>query len=117
MSYIKKGQDARVEDYSAFADNQYHRFTTLDPEVEAFKIKTIFIVGMLTEACVKYTSIDGIKLGYEVIVIEDAVTSFLPEDKQRDLEEVRGWGVQVMKLREFEDKYSPGRKRANGKEQ
>ncbi|XDG02916.1 hypothetical protein ABKA04_002531 [Annulohypoxylon sp. FPYF3050] len=102
VNYIKKAQDHRVDSYSAFADNQYHRFTTLNSELSLHSIETLIVTGLLTNACVRGTSIDGIKLGYEVILIEDATESTSAEDKEAAIKELEGWGVQVMNLTTWE---------------
>lgn len=33
VNYNNKAQDHSVDSYSAFADNQYYQFTTLDPRL------------------------------------------------------------------------------------
>lgn len=92
VNYIKKAQDHSVDSYSAFADNQYHRFTTLDSELSIHSIDTFILTGLVTNACVRGTAIDGIKLGYEVILIEDATESITAAAKQTAIEELEGWG-------------------------
>ncbi|KAL1606778.1 hypothetical protein SLS60_004185 [Paraconiothyrium brasiliense] len=92
VHYIKKAQDHSVDSYSAFADNQYHRFTTLHSELSLHSISTFVIAGLITSACVRGTSIDGIKLGYEVILIEDATESISAEDKAKAIAELKAWG-------------------------
>lgn len=92
MNYIKKAQDHSVDSYSAFADNQYHRFTTLNSELSLHRIGTIVVTGLITNACVRGTCIDGIKLGYEVILIEDATETISDSIKASTIEELEGWG-------------------------
>ncbi|KAF2838263.1 Isochorismatase hydrolase [Patellaria atrata CBS 101060] len=103
VNYIKKAQDHRVDSYSAFADNQYHRFTTLNDELSRHDIKKLVITGLITSACVRGTAIDGTKLGYQVTLIEDATESISQEDKDRAIEELSGvWGVDVVPLAQWE---------------
>lgn len=92
VNYIKKAQNHSVDSYSAFADNQYHQFTTLNTELTVHGIETIIVTGLITNACVRGTSIDGIKLGYEVVLIEDATESISEEIKQAAIQELEGWG-------------------------
>lgn len=92
VHYIKKAQDHSVDIYSAFADNQYHRFTTLDRELSMHGIDTLVITGLVTTACVRGTAIDGIKLGYEVVLVEDATESGTEAAKQTAIEELKEWG-------------------------
>lgn len=101
VHYIKKAQDHSIDSYSAFADNHYHRFTTLNSELSLHGIKTIVVAGLITSACVRGTSIDGIKLGYQVILIEDATESISAEDKAKAIRELENWGRCRPDLRAF----------------
>lgn len=92
VNYIKKAQNHSVDSHSAFADNQYHQFTTLNSELTLHGIETMIITGLITNACVRGTSIDGIKLGNEVILIEDATESISAELKAAAIAELEGWG-------------------------
>jgi nicotinamidase/pyrazinamidase len=69
---IYKGQDPNIDSYSAFYDNKYLRATGLDQYLLEKKISKLFVMGLATDYCVKYTCLDAIKLGYEVYVILDA---------------------------------------------
>jgi nicotinamidase-related amidase len=92
VNYIKKAQDHSVDSYFAFADNQYHRFTTLDRELTLHGIETLVITGLVTTACVRGTAIDGIKLGYEVVLVEDPTESGTEARKQTAIKELKEWG-------------------------
>ncbi|ORY13613.1 Isochorismatase-like protein [Clohesyomyces aquaticus] len=65
----------KAQNHSAFADNQYHRFMTLYWEVAIYGIETLVVVGLVMNACVRGTWIGGAKLGYEVVLVEDATES------------------------------------------
>jgi isochorismate hydrolase len=54
--------------------------------------ETIIMTGLITNACVRGTSIDGIKMGYEVILIEDATETISAEIKESAIKELEGWG-------------------------
>lgn len=69
---IYKGQNIDVDSYSGFFDNDGKNKTELDEYLKENNIKTLYIVGLATDFCVKYTSLDAIKLGYDVYVIKDA---------------------------------------------
>lgn len=116
VNYIKKAQDHSVDSYSAFADNQYHRFTTLDRELMVHSIEKIVITGLVTNACVRGTAIDGIKLGYEVFLLEDATEATTEALKSAAIEELEGWGVQVLSTADWETKNPTGLKRRALKE-
>ena len=38
-------------------------------------IKTIFIWGLIAEACVSQSALDLLKMGYEVYLVKDGITS------------------------------------------
>lgn len=77
--FIKKGMDARVEMYSAFADS-FGNMTAgsggvsddLDKIMKEQNIAEVFVVGVAGDYCVKYTALDAAKAGFKVYVIEDA---------------------------------------------
>ena len=115
VNYIKKAQDHSVDSYSAFADNQYHRFTTLHSELALHGVETLVVTGLVTNACVRGTSIDGVKLGYEVVLVEDATEATSDEAKEGAIEELEGWGVQVVKLKDWEDANPTRERRASSR--
>ncbi|KAL3420534.1 isochorismatase [Phlyctema vagabunda] len=103
VNYIKKAQNHTIDSYSAFTDNQYRRFTTLDSELRLHSIERLVITGLITSACVRGTAIDGTKLGYQVTVIEDATDSISQDSKDSAIEELRSvWNVNVISLAQWE---------------
>ena len=50
--------------------------TELKDELEAKGIKKLVIAGLVTHGCVKATSLDGLKHGYQVTLVSDAHSSF-----------------------------------------
>ncbi len=77
---INKGQDKRVEMFSAFADafgNKGTGAASFDL-AEYFKEKGIgrvFIVGLAGDYCVRCTAVDAKKEGFEVFMVEEGVRS------------------------------------------
>jgi nicotinamidase/pyrazinamidase len=69
---IYKGSDKTVDSYSAFFDNEHLRSTTLADYLHEQKVMDIYIIGLATDYCVKYTCLDAVGLGFKVHVIEDA---------------------------------------------
>lgn len=62
---IYKGQDPDNEAYSIF--------TKENKDIISSKVKAtdLYISGLATDVCVKETCLDGLRLGYNVIMIED----------------------------------------------
>ena len=72
---IEKGQDSRVEMYSAFTDpfeNPSVTTSGLAVLLQKEKITHAYIVGLAMDYCVKHTAVDAKKEGFEVYVIEEA---------------------------------------------
>lgn len=83
--------------------NQHYRFTTLNDELQAHKIDNLVLSGLVTNACVRGTSMDGIKLGYNVTLLSDATESTTQQTKDRAIAELEAFGVYVMTTAEWEE--------------
>ena len=66
--------------------------------------KSLYIVGLATDYCVKHTVLDACKLGYRVIVLEDAIrgVNLDPEDSQKALQDMVGAGAIKAKAQDLE---------------
>jgi nicotinamidase/pyrazinamidase len=69
---VRKGIDKVVDSYSAFFDNAHRRSTGLHDYLQAQGITHLYILGLATDYCVKYSVLDALQLGYQITVIEDA---------------------------------------------
>jgi len=70
---IRKGFRKEIDSYSAFYENDDETTTGLTGYLEARGIDTIYAVGLATDFCVKWSVVDGVKEGFDVYVVEDAV--------------------------------------------
>ncbi len=68
---VYKGTDKTVDSYSAFFDNAHRRSTGLHDYLLKNNIKHLYLMGLATDYCVKYSVLDALQLGYAVTVIED----------------------------------------------
>jgi nicotinamidase/pyrazinamidase len=66
-----KGTDRRIDSYSGFYDNAHRKSTGLGDFLLAGGIKRVYLMGLATDYCVKYSALDARALGFETIVIED----------------------------------------------
>jgi len=64
---IDKGRSLDQEAYSAFEG------TALDAHLKDLHTRRLFIGGLATEYCVLNTALDALRLGYEVVVLQDAI--------------------------------------------
>ena len=70
--YVRKATQRDVEAYSEFSgvDAGGQR---LDALLKAHAITALYVAGLATDYCVRATVLDGLRLGYRVIVVRDAI--------------------------------------------
>lgn len=80
---------------SAFSNKKYLDYLILN------KTKKIFIMGVLTEYCIKETVLDALKESFEVILIEDCIATGGDEEENRinTIRELKEKGAVFYKLR------------------
>ena len=71
--YVNKGTDIEVDSYSGFFDNNKINKTELDDILKDNEINIVYIVGLATDYCVKFTALDAHALGFWTFVITDGV--------------------------------------------
>lgn len=97
---VQKGTDVNVDSYSGFFDNQHRNKTRLEALLLKYNVAQVFIVGLATDYCVKFTALDAVSLGFNPIVVEDGCrgVNIHPGDVQAALDHLRAEGVQVIDL-------------------
>jgi len=71
--WVVKGTNSEVDSYSGFFDNGHLFETDLADLLDDCDIDEVYIVGLATDYCVKFTALDAVDLGFDVCVITDAV--------------------------------------------
>lgn len=96
---IQKGTDCEIDSYSSFFDNGHRKKTELDDYLKQQNVTDVYICGLATDYCVKFTALDAIQLGYKTYVIEDACRGVNLELNHiaQAIEEMRRVGVKVIK--------------------
>lgn len=67
-----KGTESHIDSYSGFYDNGRRKTTGLADFLHEEEITDVFVVGLATDYCVKYTALDAISLGFRTHLIQDA---------------------------------------------
>lgn len=67
-----KGTDQKIDSYSAFFDNAHRRSTGLTDYLRSEGVTDVYIMGLATDYCVKFSSLDAIHQGFNVYIIHDA---------------------------------------------
>lgn len=105
-SYVPKGTEANIDSYSAFFDNGHKKATGLDALLKQHGVKELYIAGLATDYCVKYSTLDALSLGYKVFVVSDAcrAVNLSPFDEKEALQEMRNAGAVVLTSHEVAEK-------------
>ncbi|MCA1632831.1 MAG: bifunctional nicotinamidase/pyrazinamidase [Acidobacteria bacterium] len=98
-----KGTDPAVDSYSGFFDNEHKRSTGLGDYLRAQGVTDVFICGLATDYCVKFTALDALRLGFKTSVVEDACRGVEVNagDTARAVEEMRGAGARIVRSGEL----------------
>jgi len=75
---VRKGANPSYDSYSGFKDDG-GAITVLDKTLKSSGIKNLIVYGIATDFCVKFTVLDGIDAGYNVIVIRDLTPEIAPD--------------------------------------
>lgn len=95
--YFRKASAPDKDAYSEF-EGVDAAGRTLDEALKSHAIKRIYVVGLATDYCVKATVLDGVKHGYEVYAVTDAMraVNVAPDDGARALEEMERAGARLV---------------------
>jgi len=69
---FRKGSDARYDSYSGFYDNGHRSATGMSEYLRERGVEQVFLAGIATDYCVKFTALDARRDGFETHVIIDA---------------------------------------------
>ncbi len=69
---IRKGFHRDIDSYSTFFENDRRTATGLDGWLRQRGFRRIYLTGLATDFCVAWSAEDAVRLGYEVVVVEDA---------------------------------------------
>ena len=69
---IRKGVIADIDSYSGFFDNAKKNETALNSAIKSAGAKVLYVCGLATDFCVKFTVLDALSFGYEVKLIAEA---------------------------------------------
>lgn len=92
-----KGTDMEIDSYSGFFDNEHRRATGLGDYLKERGVTDVFIAGLATDYCVKFTALDAVMLGFRTSVVVDACRGVEVNegDTARAIEEMSAAGVNI----------------------
>ena len=69
---LRKGIDRKINSYSTFYENDRKTPTGLVGYLRDRDFRRVFLAGLAFDFCVRYSAEDGHRVGFEVVVVEDA---------------------------------------------
>ncbi|MDB4953009.1 MAG: Nicotinamidase [Myxococcales bacterium] len=98
QAVFRKGTDPEIDSYSGFFDNGKRKATGLDTWLHERRVDHLYVLGLATDYCVKYTVLDARTLGFEVTLIADGcrAVELAPGDGERAFDEMRAAGTTIL---------------------
>jgi nicotinamidase/pyrazinamidase len=95
---FQKGTDPTIDSYSGFHDNGHRKATGLGDWLREHKIDQVYVLGLATDYCVKFTALDARNEGFDVFLIEDGcrAVELAPGDGDKAIAEMREAGVTIV---------------------
>jgi len=100
---IHKGLDREVDSYSTFFDNAHRNDTGLNDYLRSADISDLYIMGLATDYCVKYTALDARQLGFNTNIIIEGVrgVELNQGDCEASIDEMKKSGVNVISIKDL----------------
>lgn len=95
---FQKGIDPEIDSYSVFFDNAHRRSTGLGDYLRGNSVDEVFLLGLATDYCVKFSALDALGEGFRTAVILDGCRGIdlKPGDVESALDEMQKAGAQVV---------------------
>lgn len=99
---LYKGQLVDSDQYSAFHQRTGGQPNRLERQLKVGfrrkEVKKLFVCGLATDYCVKATVLDGLKRGFEIVVIEGGIkaVNVNPGDGEKAIEEMKDAGARFI---------------------
>lgn len=94
LQIVDKGTSRERDAYSAFDG------TDLDERLRRAGIRRIFLGGLVTEVCVLETARAALRLGYRVVLVEEATAALDPARGKEAIAEMRALGASLASIEE-----------------
>ena len=97
-SVFQKGTDPRIDSYSAFFDNAHRKSTGLGDYLREKGVSEVYLMGLATDYCVKFSVLDAAELGFRVNLIQDGCRGIDLQagDVNKAIGEMKAAGAEVV---------------------
>jgi nicotinamidase/pyrazinamidase len=95
---FQKGTDPGIDSYSGFFDNGHRKSTGLGEWLKQQNVTEVFVCGLATDYCVKFTALDAVQAGFTTSLIEDACrgVTLRPDDVKNAIADMKAAGVRIV---------------------
>ena len=95
---VQKGTDVTIDSYSGFFDNGHRKATGLAEWLRERWITQLYVLGLATDYCVKFTTLDARELGFDVKLVEDGCrgVEMAHGDSEQAIEAMRQAGAAIV---------------------
>jgi len=92
---VRKGMNPEYDSYSGFQDDGGQK-TGMDDLLKKAKIDRLVVYGLATDYCVRATALDGMRLGYKVILIKNLCRGVAPDTTRKAIDEMKAKGIVIL---------------------
>lgn len=96
---VDKGQDDRVEMYSAFYDTFRVSDSGLTKRLQDEAITDVYVVGLAADYCVKATAEHSHDEGFRTFIVEEGTLPAMPEQWARKRAALTAKGVKMVSIK------------------
>ena len=92
---FQKGTDRNLDSYSGFFDNTRLKATGLESFLRDHNVTCVDVMGLATDYCVKFTTLDALDLGFQTTLLLDGVrgVELSPGDCDAAIREMQAAGA------------------------
>lgn len=100
---FQKGTDTKIDSYSGFFDNGHKKSTGMGDYLKSKGVEEVYVVGLATDYCVKFTALDSVGLGFKTYLIADAArgVNLNHNDVSNAIDEMKEAGVKIIRSEEI----------------
>ncbi|PHN06211.1 bifunctional nicotinamidase/pyrazinamidase [Flavilitoribacter nigricans] len=100
---FNKGTDPAIDSYSGFFDNGHRKATGMGDFLKEKGVDTIYIMGLATDYCVKFTALDALQLGFSTYLITDGCrgVNLQEGDSENALKELSEKGAKLIESKDL----------------
>lgn len=105
QNVFRKGTNREIDSYSGFFDNDQRQATGLGDFLKSKSVTEVFVMGLATDYCVKFTALDAMKLGFQTNLVIDGCrgVELKPGDIEAAVKQMTDAGVTVVHSNEIEE--------------